>query len=1165
MAKTPKAIREALDKLVQPNARGRLIARGLARGMLWRDGVTPEGAPQFPENLTSDLLDFGYGVLALALELLDANRLLNTEAQFPTKDALEIASEAIESAVRRGDPSDHSQGFHLVVCATALHLAGYAARSFSLLPPSALEKNLSSQELALGLLLRRDLSKLREHIVNWLGNSENSDDAIAARLQDDEDSFSPEDAVITALSASFYKALGLADTALLYGNFELFQSANEVMQQVVKASGEIGNLSIWWVSTLTRHLLHELWENSLHVRLPEGDKDEMPEKWGKLRRDFIAQLSARHPPHIDLWPSQIDAASRAIDPTDDLVIALPTSAGKTRIAELCILRALAEKKRTVYVTPLRALSAQVERILSRTFIPLGASVTSLYGSTGATSIDTKTLQTADIVVATPEKLDFALRQDPDVLNDVGLIIFDEGHMIGMGSREIRYEVLIQRLLRRDDSDKRRIVCLSAMFNPKDPYFNDFSQWLRSDAEGEAVHVQWRPTRQRLATLDWNPSTSAARLSFIEGEEAFVPRFFEGSPPKKRRKKSFPQEEKEFCISTANAFARDGHNVLVYSPQRSQVEPLVKQFSLNHKQGYLTDVKPPKSKHIQLAIAIGREWLGDEHPAVEGLKIGVGTHHGSLPRPFLSSIEELLNAKRLPIVVASPTLAQGIDLSCSVLIFRSLTRFDAATERHVPISPAEFANVIGRAGRAYVDLDGIAVLPCFDTGKKKERKHEMFSELVKSSRKLRLVSGLAILINELIKAICEKLSVQPEDFSEYVLNHDDLWSDNRLSEREENEEDDSDVRSIEDYISDLDLALFSLVDPLNASAEELSGILDTVLENSLWKRTLSHVETKIATRERTVLYSRAKWLWENTSTQQRQACFNSGLGRKSGLFLFEQLDTLIDALIEFDQAVKQGDAKEASRLAVAFTKIVMADPFFSIMKPPTDWEEILSQWIKGTAFADVLSGRGAKEQQKIQAFIQDGAVFKLVWAAEAVRVQARSAEHWRADELGDGPAFSLTFGVPTIASAIFCQMGFASRTGAIWLAEKTGAAFTSTEGFKEWLIENNALVSDPEFWESKDHFLQWEQIWKPGKKEYLQAWDHQQYAGEPEWNKSAPAPGGDLRLIFQQEDVALICNADLSPLGKVELSLDRDGAILGVKLKQDGNLVISYFGPPAFPF
>jgi replicative superfamily II helicase len=179
---------------------------------------------------------------------------------------------------------------------------------------------------------------------------------------------------------------------------------------------------------------------------------------------------------------------------------------------------MADNRRVIYVTPLRALSAQVERILARTFVPLGGTVTSLYGASGATMADTQTLASASIVVATPEKLDFALRQDANVLNDIGLIVFDEGHMIGVGSREIRYEVLIQRLLRRSDAGDRRIVCLSAMFNPADPYFKDFADWLRSDAQGQPVNVQWRPTRQRLATLDWNVHSGAGRLALLDDEK-----------------------------------------------------------------------------------------------------------------------------------------------------------------------------------------------------------------------------------------------------------------------------------------------------------------------------------------------------------------------------------------------------------------------------------------------------------------------------------------------------------------------------------------------------------------------------------------------------------------------------------------------------------------------
>jgi len=636
--------------------------------MIWRDGVLPEGAPPFPGTLTQDLLDFGYGVLALALQLRDVNRDRDVATRFPTEDAFRVAAESIESAVRRGDPRHPDQGRHLVVSAAAFHLAGFAARSYSMLPVPALEKNLASVERALALLLRRNLRVLRAHILTWLSDPTRSDEAIAARLADATDDFGPDDVAAVALGNLYHRAVGLADSALFLGDGPIYASAIEALSAVVALAAEARNVPIWWVATLTIHLVRDLWDQSLHVRIPPGTTPGVPPRWDELRRDLIALLATRT--QIQLWPSQLAAAARSIDPTDDLVVALPTSAGKTRIAELCILRALADWKRVVYVTPLRALSAQVEGVLARTFVPLGMSVTSLYGASGAT-IDTRTLASADIVVATPEKLDFALRQDPAVLDDVGLVVLDEGHMIGLGSREIRYEVLIQRLLRRSDADARRIVCLSAMFNPEDAFFQDFGNWLKSDDPRDVVHVRWRPTRQLLATLDWNPNAAAARLSFTEGEKPFVPRFLEAKPPLGRRENIFPQNEIELCIGTANAFARDGHNVIVYSPQRSQIEPLVREFCRIQTQGYLDGIAPPDADALEAALAVGREWLGPKHPAVLGLVIGVGTHHGALPRPFLSAVEHLLHRHTLPVVVASPTLAQGIDLACSVLVFRSL--------------------------------------------------------------------------------------------------------------------------------------------------------------------------------------------------------------------------------------------------------------------------------------------------------------------------------------------------------------------------------------------------------------------------------------------------------------------------------------------------------------
>ncbi len=1125
--------------------------------MVWRNGVVPDGGPDFSASLTPDLLDFGYGVLALALELRDANRERQADRQFETREALRVAAEAIESAVRRGDPNQSDQGRHLVVSAAAFHLAGYAAQSFSLLPVPALNKNLASHERALGLLLRRDLALLRGHIVQWHADSSHSDEAISMRLLDENDEFGPEDAAVLALSTSYHRGLGLADTALLFGNREIFDAAVGAIEAVAASASRIGNIPTWWVATLTLHLLRDLWDQSLYVRLPSGPGPGIPPRWNVLRRDFIAQLGTRRPPHIELWPSQLAAAARAIDPSDDLVIALPTSAGKTRIAELCILRALADRKRTIYVTPLRALSAQVERVLARTFVPLGATVTSLYGASGATLVDAKTLVSADIVVATPEKLDFVVRQDATVLNDVGLVVFDEGHMIGLGSREIRYEVLIQRLLRRDDAEGRRIVCLSAMFNPEDPYFKDFGNWLRNDAQGDSVHVQWRPTRQRLATLDWSARTNAGRLAFIDGEKPFVPRFVEQSPAKKTRKNPFPQDEVEFRICAANAFARDGHTVLVYSPLKSQVEPLAREFRHMRDQGYLDNVKAPQPEHLAVAHAIGREWLGTKHPAVLALEVGVGTHHGALPRPFLNAVEELLDARRLSIVVASPTLAQGIDLACSVLIFRSLRRYEQG--QWVPISTAEFANVVGRSGRAYVDLDGISVLPTFDS-QSRQQQHNLFAYLVKESRGQRLVSGLAQLVGQIAGQLAQKLGVPQGGLLDYVLNQRDLWEDRRLVAEEAGDDEDEVEDSFEEHVANLDVSLFSLVDPLDIGVEQLAKALDEALKGSLWQRTLAHHKESIGVIEREILRSRAEWLWSSTTSNQREACFYSGLGRKPGLFLHEQLDTLVNVLSAFQAAVAADDADAAARAAVLLAEHVMAESFFAVRKLPENWEEVLASWINGKAFAEILDGRGARDAQRVQAFVQEGIVFRLVWAAEAVRVQAIATNHSRMNELGDGPAFALTYGVPSIPAALLCQMGFASRVGAVWVARELSASFTETDGLRGWLREHDALLSLPDFWTSEDHYLLWRQASAPTSTEYPRPWKHATYTVSVQWKDVPPPPANSLvRIIAGNDRSATICAADLTPLGTAQLPFDPHGAALDGRAMSTGKVGIRYFG------
>ena len=89
--------------------------------------------------------------------------------------------------------------------------------------------------------------------------------------------------------------------------------------------------------------------------------------WPAYRRLFIATLFRRGRAEIDLWPSQLDAAARALDVSDNMVVSLPDERGQDTLAELCILACLASERRVVFVTPLRALSAQTEVTLLRTF------------------------------------------------------------------------------------------------------------------------------------------------------------------------------------------------------------------------------------------------------------------------------------------------------------------------------------------------------------------------------------------------------------------------------------------------------------------------------------------------------------------------------------------------------------------------------------------------------------------------------------------------------------------------------------------------------------------------------------------------------------------------------------------------------------------------------
>jgi len=820
-----------------------------------------------------------------------------------------------------------------------------------------------------------------------------------------------------------------------------------------------------------------------------------------LRRDYIQRLRRNTRAAIELWPSQITAAKRAVDPKDNLIVALPTGAGKTRIAELCILRALASGKRVVYVTPLRALSAQVERDLSDTFVPLGFPVSSLYGSAGVEACDADTLRTKEIVVSTPEKLDFALRNDRTIIDDVGLIVLDEGHMLGTGEREVRYEALVQRLLRRADAGDRRIVCLSALF-PEPQKMKDLVAWIRRDRPGESVHSKWRPTRQRSGWVQW--TGHAARLQVrVEGEESFVPRFVEARSPLRGsgRRNDFPQNKNELTLATAWQFAAQGKGVLIYCALRVSVEVLGQLVVTCGRQGMLSplgDVSP----RVREVMAIGEEWLGPNHPAVLCLEYGVALHHGGLPRQFLSALERLLRLGDCRVTIASPTLAQGVNLSASVLLVPSIWR-----NRKI-IPPVELANVAGRAGRAFVDLEGLVLHIVWD---KPVHRMSEWNNLLAQAKTSKIESGLLRLAYVLFKRIAKASDVGIEDVIEYLTGYGEGWDYTELA----GERTGVSQSEWERNVASLDAAILGLLD-VETGITEVERQLDAVLDGSLFTRQLARQEARIQDLIRRFLAARAMLIWSATTPAQRRGYHVAGLGLLSGRYLDKHIKDLVRTLFIAEAMIYSGDWMRVADAVVEFADLVFQTVPFRPIKLPDAWRDALRAWISGRSAAEVI-GIGGKRGVD---FLQDAVMYRLTWAMEAVRVHAAAIGYDEATDIGGLAAMAVETGSANRAVITLLRSGLNSRNVARAAVESTVANFMDREGMLHWLGSNTIqALSIQEDWPTPEGHSTWIRFIEKVRKGNRVQWRHLKQTACVDWLDftSRLTPGS--QVILEADEVS----------------------------------------------
>lgn len=410
-----------------------------------------------------------------------------------------------------------------------------------------------------------------------------------------------------------------------------------------------------------------------------------------------------------LWPAQRLIAEKGILNGKSFIVQLPTGVGKTRSIELIIRAAfLSERANTVIiVAPLRALCNEITMDMFKAF---GNDVT-INQFSDVLQNDFKNLFLGDIkrqiLICTPEKMNYILHHDPLFINAIDLFVLDEGHMFDNGGRGAVYELLVTHL-RQNITSKQQLVLLSAVL----PNSVDIAQWLFKDSGFLATDDSIVSTPKSIGF-----SSAQRDIHFFSddksNEDYFIPRILRLEKltklPRERKDKYFPELSKSKDVAIYNAI-KLCHNggVAIYLGQQRQMKTLFERIIDLNKRNY--DLKPLKDNTNQEELFKIKRFIesyyGADHYYTKAAELGALPHSSNLQNGVKLVVEHALKNKYVSCVVCTSTLAQGVNIPIKYLLVTDVRNgFQLVKAR-------DFQNLIGRTARAGIYTEGsIIVTDC----------------------------------------------------------------------------------------------------------------------------------------------------------------------------------------------------------------------------------------------------------------------------------------------------------------------------------------------------------------------------------------------------------------------------------------------------------------------
>lgn len=504
------------------------------------------------------------------------------------------------------------------------------------------------------------------------------------------------------------------------GNFADFEEAQKIFTRAYQLFASLALVEESNLSQAILSLLPVMKRRSTWALLRPQSPDSFKwERYLKLLARGVGTSLLSAQSICELWPSQIKALEKGLlATTANKLVKMPTSAGKTRIAELAIIHTLVNNPgaRCVYVAPYRALATEVEAAFFNLLSDLGYKVSSVTGAYESDEFEDLLLQQTDVLVCTPEKLDLLLREQPEYLAAVRLVVLDEGHIIHDSVRGIKIELLLTRLKRR--LAQARFIILSAVV-PQET-LTDFAKWFNASPQEDVLDSVWRPSVQRIAKFEWNADVGVLRYSSEEDVpllKEFVPgvirkQTFAYENPKTGRinRPSFPDKSSKAQTAAELAYKfADLGPVLVFCPQPAFVSAVAKALHQRIEYARLQDAPLPKhfaGGGTTRSSILADEWLSGR-PISEWLKCGIGVHYGNLPDDIREAVETDFRQRKLRVIIATNTLAQGVNLPVKTVIIHSCRRW-VSENRRERISARDYWNIAGRAGRAGEETEGLVI-------------------------------------------------------------------------------------------------------------------------------------------------------------------------------------------------------------------------------------------------------------------------------------------------------------------------------------------------------------------------------------------------------------------------------------------------------------------------